>query len=210
MWALPNIAKLNARAETPDAQAEIKRLVANPEEVTCESCEEPSYVAEEYYDIFSDVPKGVVGSCEEHDSGGPEGYFRCETDGKLYIENYTWERYESGGDCLNCVRKRVLADPDEWTSTAKASREAVTFDDIRQAKHLLAVGQEVPDNLIFLGNAEFDSMSGEGIYGSDGTGKIRELLAMAARLKAKRAILILDAGYQFAVSVGVYIEKVTV
>jgi rhamnose utilization protein RhaD (predicted bifunctional aldolase and dehydrogenase) len=151
----------------------------------------------------------VVGLCEQHeqDHGStPEGYFTCETDGRLYIENYTWERYESGGDCLNCVRARVLADHSEWIGTGKASREALDLATIREAKHLLAVGQDTPDNLILLGNAEFDSMDGSGLYGSDGIGEIRTLLAKAARRKRARAILILDAAYQFAVSVGVYIE----
>jgi hypothetical protein len=75
------------------------------------------------------------------------------------------------------------------------------------------VPADCPESLKFLGNVEFDSMSGcriRGFSSADdtpdaGVQEIRDLLARAREDGHERAILILDAGYQFAVSIGVYV-----
>lgn len=223
MWSLPDIKSMNARA-AKDAQR-IKKIAATGRDgrkkVPCEckgwgrnDCS-GKVIVYEWYDIFSDDPKGVFGLCEHHDGyfGSPtEGYFTCDACNRVFAENYTWEIYrvtdaDSGETfCLNCYRERVLNDPDEWLEIAPALEmpDKNLFALAKASKHLLAVGQDCPKELQFVGNAEFDSMNGHQISGDS----LRELLQEArSRYSAEKAILILDAAYQFAVSIGVYVRQ---
>lgn len=211
MWSLPDISRLNANA-AKDA-AKIKRAAKtgklDGEKLKCEHYNAPNgcdgkVTGEPWYDIFSDDPKGIVSLCKHHRedySDTPEGYFRCDECGRLMVENYTWERYETNGSCLNCARDAYLKNDLNWI-VLKGPVPQVPFDTIRKTPHLIAVGQGTPKGLALIGNAEFDSTSGQQISGDD----IRTMLAEAKGNGHHRAILILDAGYQFAVSIGVYVE----
>src|SRR5262249_23923279 len=104
--------------------------------------------------------------------------------------------------------------PQNWIPLTDVDIAAVTFEQVRRAKHLIAVAQETPKRLKFIGNVEFDSMSGGRIRGFSsaddtteaGVQEIRELLTQAREEGHTRAILMLDAAYQFAVSIGVYVS----
>jgi len=216
MWSLPDIKRMNEDAKA--FEATLKRIVVTGKDnagkkLRCEhhsrSCE-GAVRAIEYYDIFSDTPKGYIPLCEKHNGyyGTPdEGYFTCDACGRVFIENYTWEAYFRVGEgeilCLNCYREQELAKPENWIELTAENIAKVDFEQIRKAKHLLASGQAVPNGLKFIDNAEFDSMSGQQISGPT----IKEILTAARDAGYKRAILILDAAYQFAVSIGVYVEN---
>ena len=93
------------------------------------------------------------------------------------------------------------ADP-AWLKTDDS--EKVDFDRIRRAPHIIAVSGPT-HGLKFLGNTEFDNTTGGCISGG-GTKEIRELLKKARKRGYARALVVLDATYQFAVSVGVYVN----
>lgn len=208
MWSLPNITNLNSTASLDSTKQHIKDQMDDPSSVECDICGEPSEMVQEWYDIFSDDAKGVAGMCNKHyQDYGMEGesYFTCETCERMFVKNYTWENYfkysdEEGMQCINCARKKYLADEDNWIDPDTE----ITFDMVRKAPHLIAHGQRTPLNLEYLGNGEFDNMTGEGIYGNDAMGKLN-----AARSKAdgRPVILVMDGAYQFAVSIGLYARK---
>jgi hypothetical protein len=222
MWSLPDIVAMNnASHENANRLERASRtLKLNRKRLKCDYCDEPAITADLYYDIFSSDPKGLVARCQEHDDDYgsiPEGYFYCDACNRLMVENYTWELYhactDSGQFCINCYRENELLNPDNWISLTDIDIAGVSFKRVRHAKHLIAVGQDTPKGLKFLGNVEFDSISGGRIRGFSsaddtpeaGLQEIRDLLAQASEDGYKRAILILDAGYQFAVSIGVYV-----
>lgn len=216
MWSLPDINGMNKRAAA-SAKAiarAAKTGKLNGKALACEHWQAPgkcdgNVTGEPYYDIFSDDPKGLVSLCKHHRedySDTPEGYFKCDECNRLMVENYTWEYYRAvvNGDtlCLNCARTRYLKNNLNWI-VLKGPLSQVPFDTIRRSPHLIAVGQGCPPELEFIGNAEFDSTSGSQISGDD----IRSMLSEAKGNGHHRAILILDAAYQFAVSIGVYVDK---
>ena len=221
MWSLPDIKALNEQAK--EARKTIEEIVnygmtPDGKMVLCQyngngnGCRGKVNIYA-YYDIFSNDPKGYVGLCEHHDGyyGSPdEGYFTCDECGRVFVENYTWELYSHCDDegmlCLNCYRERYLENPEHWIDLGKPVTP-VTDQLVRRSPHLIAVGQDTPANLVFLGNTEFDSLDGHCISGG-GNGGIADLLQSAKDEGYKRAVLILDAAYQFAVSIGVYAEKV--
>ena len=63
----------------------------------------------------------------------------------------------------------------------------------------------IPEGIRFVNNVEFDSMDGHCISGG-GVDELQETLRQLKDEGDDRAILILDAAYQFAVSIGVYAE----
>jgi hypothetical protein len=205
MWSLPNIAALNEQAER-DFKAKKKRTLKGRR---CEFCGDRAAVALDYYDVFGPHPKGQVYLCKHHNEMGypEEDYFTCDDCQKLFIENYTWENYfhctEDGEKlCLNCHFDREIEDPENWITDLKQ----VTWERVRHCKHLIPVqGEHWKERLIFLGTAEFDSMTGEGISGG-GLDGLREIVRDGLK-DYGRVIPILDAAYQFAVSIGMYIEK---
>jgi hypothetical protein len=207
MWSLPNIDALNAQAEK-EFKARKKKTLKGRE---CDYCGDRATVALDYYDIFGPYPKGQVCLCRYHNENGylDEGYFTCDDCGKLFITHYTWESYfhdtENGERlCLNCHFDREIEDPENWITDVKE----MTWERVRQAKHLIPVaGEHWKETLEFLGNAEFDSMTGEGISGG-GLAGLRELVRAGLK-EHGRVVLILDAAYQFAVSIGLYVEKGT-
>jgi 3'-phosphoadenosine 5'-phosphosulfate sulfotransferase len=61
----------------------------------------------------------------------------------------------------------------------------------------------IPDAIRFLGNCEVDSMDGHQISGDP----IQSILDSAREQGYTKVLVILDAGYQFAVSIGVYVDR---
>jgi len=227
MWALPDIHRLNKEA-AEKATSTIDRAVnligEDGEAAVCDFCKEEATFGDAYFDIFSEDPKGTVflyDRCRENYSDVPEGYFYCGQCERLMIENYTWELYthSDGCDiyCLNCWRESYLQEESHWIDLAEPGRiEEVDFDELARSPHLLAVGQKCPDSLEHIGDSVcVDNSTGGRVLGSmyaepspDGAVReIRSLLQQARKEGHKKAILILDAGWQFAVDIGVYVPS---
>lgn len=220
MWSLPDIIRMNSEASQEKEKLEraVRTGILNRKKLTCEwaghnenhPCEGElrHYL---WYDIFSDDPKGILTLCEAHDGyyGRPsEGFFECDDCGRIFTENYTWEMYradtEDGVFCLPCYAARELSQESNWISLTNEAIDAMTFDDVRKAKHLIGVKMPIPKGIETddQNNVTFDSMDGHGLNGG-----VEDFKTMLHRLKDdghKRAILILDAAYQFAVCVSVY------
>lgn len=90
---------------------------------------------------------------------------------------------------MPCAAARYFAEEDNWIELTDENIAAVDFERARKAKHVIG--------------AEFDSMDGHQISGS----KIKEILEQAREDGYSKALLILDAAYQFAVSIGVYVQS---
>jgi hypothetical protein len=215
MWSLPDINRMNAKAESDqDKYQKILRTGKDGRtKVKCES--EDEHCAGEvrltpWYDIFSDDIKGINAACEYHDDhqGMAEGFFYCDGCNRVMIENYTWELYYAftkDGEklCLPCYAYEVLRDEDQWTPLTDERIESLTLDDLRKAPHCIGVKMPIPKQIRFINNVEFDSSTGQCISGG-GVEELKETLRDLKSKGEKKAILILDAGYQFAVSIGVY------
>jgi hypothetical protein len=228
MWSLPDINRMNANAAAKATK--VKREAARKRKPNCERCEcfgrkRPADVSFLIYDIFSDDPKDVLHLCQDcvGQSGDPwEGYFTCDGCGRVMVENYTWERYQTELDgaslCLKCAAERFFADEDNWIQP-KLVKEVVLapynprlngenlplFDpatgvlNVARCQHVLGVRQPLPKGIKFSDNAEFDSMDGHQISG-------RWLLDIIAELD-EPFCPVLDAAYQFAVSIGLYTRQ---
>jgi hypothetical protein len=220
MWSLPDIKRLNAEASNQKKALEkgARTGKLDGKKLTCEwhDHDAPSRCEGElrhylWRDIFSPDPKGIITLCEHHDGyyGSPtEGYFTCSDCGELYAENYTWELYyvntEDGQVCLPCYAQRVINDEERWIQLTDANIEALSFEQVQKAPHCIGVKMPVPKEIRFVDNAEFDSMDGHSIS-SSGVAGLRQTLLQLKAEGAPKALLILDAAYQFAVSVGVYV-----
>jgi len=220
MWSLPDINRMNSEASSQKRKLEraAKTGILDREKLTCEwqGHDELSRCSGElrhylWYDIFSDDPKGILTLCEHHDGyyGSPsEGYFDCAGCNRVMIENYTWEYYrhitEDGETlCLPCFAHEVLADDDRWTQLADEKIDGLTFEHVRKAPHCIGVRMPIPKAIRFVNNVEFDSSTGQCISGG-GIDELKETLRQLKNEGSSRAILILDAAYQFAVSIAVY------
>ena len=215
MWSLPDINRMNAEAVTQQNKFKLACETGelDGEKLECEwrGHDDPSSCEGElrhylWYDIFSDDPKGIVTLCEHHD-----GYYGRPTEGggsnKVFTENYTWERYEAihEGDslCLPCYAYEVLHDDDRWIQLTDEKINQLSFNQVKKSPHCIGVKMPIPKGIEFINNVEFDSMDGHCISGG-GVEELKETLRELQTDGHKRAILILDAGYQFAVSIGVY------
>jgi hypothetical protein len=217
MWSLPDINSLNARAaaNAKNLQREVRRKrKPNCEHWNCNAKAKFSYLV---YDIFSADPKGVIHLCESHDgsSGDPlEGYFTCAHCERVMAENYTWELYYTHLDdqtvCLSCAAEIYFADEQNWIAPATVNQVVLIpkgpplFDsqsgvlNVARCPHVLAVKQPVPAEILFVDNAEFDNCNGHQISGDN-------LLEVIKRLD-QPFCPVLDAAYQFAVSIGIYVR----
>jgi len=74
------------------------------------------------------------------------------------------------------------------------------FLNLARCRHVLGVEQPLPDGTAFHDNAEFDSSSLHQISGD-------RLLDIVQGLAVQEFCPILDAGYQFAVSIGFYLRN---
>jgi len=90
-----------------------------------------------------------------------------------------------------------------WIELTEENIQKVDTARARKAQHVIGVEMPVPEGIEFYDNAEFDSMDGHQISGES----VQSILESAREDGHKKAILILDAGYQFAVSIGVYVPK---
>jgi hypothetical protein len=223
MWSLPDINRMNAEASrTRKSIIEQASTLKDEkgEALACDCCEQPATSAEVYFDIFSDDPKGVVAECEEHE-GQHEGHFTCDGCERLMVENYTWELYyvhTKDGEmlCLKCWAERVLEDKSHvcWVELTDEKIAAVNFALVSKAPHIRAVGQDVPKGLVFVDNVELDGASGGRLTGTMSSepgpdGGVRDLQVALREARSqgfKWALLVLDAAFQFSVSVGVYGE----
>jgi hypothetical protein len=209
---------MNARAAT--AASKLKRTARNKRKPKCEHWNCDSRATRSYlvYDIFSDDAKDVLHFCERHDgySGDPmEGYFTCANCDRVMAENYTWELYrvELDGEtlCLKCAAELYFGDPKNWIKPQKV--KSVTLEpggaplfhaklgvlNLARCQHVLGVQQPLPAGIKFVENAEFDSCDGHQISG-------RRFLDMISDLDGQPFVPVLDAGYQFAVSIGLYVR----
>lgn len=208
MWSLPDINRLNADAAKAAKRNRNKTQAQLCKGHTCEYCQEKATHALAYYDVFSDDIKGYVYLCDMHEAKGThyENYFECSDCERLHVLNYTWELYRTVVDdeelCLNCALDRYLEDDTNWLR----STEGFDFETVKESKHLIPVkGEHWKKHLEFLGNVEFDATSGQCISGG-GVDELKELVEKGIKSHGK-ALCILDAGYQFAVSIGVYVPK---
>jgi hypothetical protein len=211
MWSLPDINRMNERA-AQDAKINKKKTEKQLcRGQVCGSCEKKATHASPYYDVFSDDPKGYIYQCEQHwEDGINEGFFHCDQCGHFMVENYTWENYfyndpiTGEQTCLNCALDNELEDPDNWIS----SPDEVTWDKIIKSQHLIPVeGHHWEKSLRFIGNVEFDSMSGVKLYSTREAG-VQDMkdLVKSALDQSDKCIIIMDGAYQFAVSIGVYVK----
>jgi hypothetical protein len=219
MWSLPDISRMNAEAATQQDKFKLACETGelDGEKLECEwhGHDDPSQCEGElrhylWFDIFSDDPKGIVTLCEHHDGyyGSPsEGYFECDGCNRVFAENYTWELYyaihEGSQLCLPCFAYEVLRDEERWIPLTDERIDALTFNHVRKAPHCIGVRMPVPKEIRFVNNVEFDSMDGHCISGG-GLDELKETLRTLQEEGETKAILILDAAYQFAVSIGVY------
>jgi hypothetical protein len=217
MWSLPDIKSLNARAAS--GAKSLKRQARSKRKRKCEywKCETPAVRSYLTYDIFSDDPKGVLHLCDGHDgySGDPdEGYFTCEDCQRVLVDHYTWERYQIDYDgaslCLKCAAERYFDDEDHWLNPQEVNvvamepgaplfARATGTLNLAAFRHVLGVSQPLPKGIKFLANAEFDSGDGHQISGHN--------LLEIIQVLNEPFCPVLDAAYQFAVSIGIYVRR---
>ena len=214
MWALPDIGRLNADAASASHRALIKKQLQGKKRVDCKFCDQPACPEsiQEYYDIFSDDPKGVVGLCEEHLNyyGGIEGvddlYFSCSNCNRLFVDHYTWERYihytEHGETlCVNCRAKEYVEDQDNWIPLSYERICSLTYSEIRASEHVMAVNGPTPEGIkYFDGESQCDTSNERFAL------EIQKILLRAQSEGYSEAILIMDGAFQFTFSIGVYVR----
>lgn len=176
MWSLPDIKRLNEEAvkNAPKLKKAVKTGLLDGQRMTCDWCVELATNLYPWYDVFSDTPKGIIALCDEHNHyyGSPsEGFFTCDNCGRVFITNYTWENYFTDTEegerlCLNCAFDRHTKKQEHWL----CSIEEITWERIRKAPHNIPVeGRYWERCLSFIGNVEFDSMTGDKVIGFSST-----------------------------------------
>ena len=224
MWSLPDIKRLNSEAFINRKRLEqaVQEGKLDGKRLRCEygvKCH--GYLSHQlWYDVFSEDPKGIVTQCEYHRErdGIPEGFFWCSACDRLMVENYTWEIYRTVGDngqeiCLRCASAEYIEDEDNWISLRDEDIAVITFEVLRQARHVLGVNMPVPKQIQFFDSVTLDSSTGGMVRGFDSVDpspkaaveEVRGILDRAQDAGHDRALLILDGAYQFAVSIGVYV-----
>lgn len=229
MWLLPNITAMNQAAAT--GKAALQQALhsgidpATGELIECDLCDATATERQLYFDIFSDDPKGIVGTCDQHEGYEQENFLYCSRCEQLFIRNYTWESYShiSEGEeiCLNCWADEVLADDSPyWIDLERFRPEQFTWDILRLAPHCIAVSGErrVTDkhSLTLIGNVEVDNFTGGRVVSSSHSepgygGSVAEVATKLQDAQAdgfKRAVVLVDAQYQFATSLGIYVKEV--
>jgi len=219
MWSLPEINSLNARAKSCATAYNRESKLKTSRKHPCECCSQPSTHHHKYFDIFSDDAKGVRHTCDGcHDDGrGDEGYFTCDCCVRLLVENYTWEIYhrtdpDTGETlCLACAATKYFADDANLIDPKRVTKVVLNpgggrlFENgvlnLAHASHSLGVKQPLPPGIKFVDNYEFDSMDGHQISGGNLLFDIQQMDAPF--------FCVCDAGWQFAVSIGLYIREQT-
>lgn len=226
MWSLPDIKRMNAEAavdQTKKARLECNDTLKDErgEPLEC-PCGEPAVVAEPWYDVMSDNPKGIAAACEDHTVEDDEELFRCNDCGRLMVDHYTWERYGRnvpglGKQCLACAAKQHFGDPDNVVKLTKRGIAAVDAKFVKAIPHVLAVEQPVPDGWEYIDNIEWDYdtsgvLTSTMTSSNDPNTTVVELRGVLERAKADgytEAVLAWDAAYQFSGSYGVYGKTAT-
>jgi hypothetical protein len=216
MWSLPDLERLNARAK--ENVPTLKREARRKEKPECEvyGCENRAVESVEYFDIFSNDPKGLLHVCEYHCAEDQGELFTCARCERLMVDHYTWERYgvELNGEfcCLVCAAKDYFSAPGNWINPRAVNSVVLEHGDrglppfdsetgvlnLASCPHVLGVKQPLPAGIKFFDNAEFDSLDGHQISGE-------KLLDVIHRLD-QPFVPVLDAAYQFAVSIGIYVR----
>jgi hypothetical protein len=184
----------------------------------CEECWEKGSLSEGYFDCDGCTKMFVTNYTWEC-------YYRDTDAGRLCLECAFLEALQ---DPEFWVYQEDLDYLKELLAAGKAKQAFQWLQ--RKAKHLIGVRMTYwEDHLIFQGNVELDSWSGARITGSSSTeptveGGVREivdklekvlvnttmrdfLVTMGKPPANPRCALIIDAVYQFAVSIGIYFEK---
>lgn len=136
--------------------------------------------------------------------------------------------------CLPCALQSYIAHAPNWIPLnevesvvidAEAARDAYDDEDspvfdpstgavnLALARHLIGVKMPVPDSILFERNVEMDSSTGQMLASSMSTygpgasenAMLRELQELHAQGYTK-VLVILDAAYQFSVSLGIYLD----
>ena len=220
MWSLPDINQLNARAaaEASKIKRAIRRGPGKRQECEYYSCKQRAVESVPWFDIFSEDPKGLIHVCDEHPAESVGEFFTCENCQRLIVDHYTWERYQVRlADrvlCLKCAAEEYFSDEENWIDPAFVKNVArpgavrgPLFDsesgvlNLSACRHVLGNSQKPPVGVVFHENFEFDSMEGRQISGSDPLEIIRAL--------SEPFCPVLDTGWQFAVSIGLYLRRPT-
>ena len=214
MWALPNISSMNASKVVKQADYKRQLNLGRSIKHRCDSCNKPSVWHYPYYDIFSKDIAGVThlcDDCEQRGLGG-EGYFNCDSCQRRMVENITRERYcvedgDGGIQCLACAAKQYFADPANQIepqlvdTVSQGTDQAGLFNpetgnvELRRVKHVLGVGQSLPDGVKFVDN--FENCNGAGRFDS-------RAILKAINEQKQPVFLVLDGAYQFSQSIGLY------
>jgi hypothetical protein len=217
MWSLPNIAAMNARAAAQASKLRRAMRRGPGKRQVCDvyGCGGKAFESVPWFDVFSDDPKGLIHVCTAHSAEDVEEFFVCEGCQRVMIDHITWERYavQIGNRtlCLKCAAEEYFADPANWIEP-KLVKE-VGFDrngaplfntekgflNLARCRHVLGVEQKPPAGIIFVDNFEVDSTDLHQISGDHPRDIVRQLEAPFCA--------VLDAGWQFAVSIGFYIRQ---
>ena len=189
--------------------------------------------AHPFHDIYSNDAKGVLFVCDEHEGYGGEpyeGYFRCEKCDRVLVENYSWEMFfvyveEHGTLCLPCALKTFIANHENWVDPRRVKNaDFVDFEErifiaetgtlnLAAIEHLIGVRMPIPKSLVFYRNVEFDGLSKcelattMSTFGpGHGEHSVLSVIEEIAEQGYTECLVILDAVYQFAASIGVYVS----
>ncbi|MDD5529535.1 MAG: hypothetical protein PHX21_05835 [bacterium] len=223
MWCLPSIERLNNEAIARRKSEKKKTAKQILRGKVCEFCgtrKATTFV--DYFDVFSNVPKGKIFICKKCDEEGKihdndDSYFYCDSCNRWMITNYTWERYdtwdeENGHLCLNCALKRAIANPGNWLK--KEDIEKLTVEQIQRCKHLIPVeGTYYKQELEYINNVELDNFCGGRLIDSSTCGTpnsgLQEIkkICLETLKEHDEVMLLIDGAYQFSKSIGIYVRK---
>ena len=144
---------------------------------------------------------------------------------KTYIYTLPFEITEDGWPvCLRCAGERYVANESNWIPLTDEDIAVVTFDTLRNARHVLDVCLQgycglgpVAEKIQLFDRVPLDSETFgliSGIGFPDPTPEaavevIRNILEEARDAGHDRALLVVDGVYQCAFTIGVYVPAVT-
>jgi hypothetical protein len=141
------------------------------------------------------------------------GDLTCAQCGQVLVKDHDPDYVDLDGDrvCLSCAAEQYFADPRNWITpqavqkvVRQSRRPGPLFNretgvlNIARCRHVLGVKQPIPAGVVFVDNAEFDGGNGHQISGEN-------LIDVIKRLD-QPFCPVLDAAYQFAVSIGIYVR----
>ncbi len=213
MWSLPDINRLNANAAAKAQQ--LRREAARKRKPQCGiyGCNHRAIDSTLWFDIFSDDPKGRDSRLRQAFMGRrprPVSSVRIASASWWITTHKSVTELELNGDllCLRCAARRCFDLPQNWINPPAVSHvvlepgDGPLFDletgvlNLACCRHVLAVKQPLPAGVVFHENAEFDGQDGHQISGDNLLDVIRGL--------NQPFCPVVDAAYQFAVSIGIY------